>query len=409
VRRAAVTAVALACACNTGRAASPAADGSVVVVPGSGEDAGDAQVTGDAVVAGDDSSPLGYPTDAHVVADSCAATGTCLPTTAQVFASGLATPGGIVLDSTSVYWVDVGVPLDGGAVPDSGRAGSQILKCAKSGCGGLASVVASDAQGALSKLAVDATNVYWIVTNGILSCPLAGCSGSPGIFWSGTNTPYDIAADASGVYFTLPTASRVVMCPAAGCGSTPAVLYPGGDAGAFFGQPTALTLDATSLYFAVSNNGVVACTKADCASTWRTVGTASGAFSLVQLAVDGQNVYANEGAGSAGARLFFAPKTGTGQSMQVLASGITAPVGLAADGTNVYFVEDGTGEAGLSGFGRVSMCAMSGCTAGPHIIADYLNFPLGLAVDGTSVYWTDYGTGTTASGTTTGRVMVWTK
>jgi hypothetical protein len=405
-------AVALACACNTGSPASPTTAGSGPLAAAVGADGGDAGAEeggpegGDD---GDDSSPTGFPTDAHVVAESCTATGTCPPSTAKVFASGLASPGGIVLDDTSVYWVDVGILTNAGAGADGGRVGAQILKCPKTGCNGLATTVAFDAMGAVSKLAVDATNVYWIAVDQILTCPISGCTGSPGVFWSGSGTPYDVAADASGVYFTLPNASQLLSCPASGCGSAPTVLWPVAESG-LLAVPQAIALDATSVYFALTNDTVMACTKSDCAATMHEVAVAPSAnAALVQIAVDGQNVYANEGAGNASGRLFVAPKTASSQNFLALTTGLTSPVGLATDGTDVFFAEDGVAQADAAGFGRVASCPATGCGSGARIIADFLNVPLGIAVDATNVYWTDYGTGTSPSGTTEGRVMVWKK
>jgi hypothetical protein len=409
VRRATVAAIALACACNAGKAASPTSTGSGPLGPAEGADAGAAAEASTDGAGSDDSSPTGFPTDAHVVAESCTATGTCPPSAARVFASGLASPGGIVLDATDVYWVDVGVFIDAGTGADGGRVGSQILKCPKTGCTGLATIVAFDAGGALSKLAVDATSVYWIANGEILSCPLSGCTGSPSVFWSGSGTPYDIAADATGVYFTVPSAMQMSWCPAAGCGLSPTVLWPRAD-GSFGGNASAIALDGTSLYFVVAGNEVWACTESSCAATMHLVASpVVSTFSLVQLAVDAQNVYANEASSNGNGRLFVAPKSGQSQTFQVLLMGLTSPVGLAADGTDVFFAEDGTGEAGVSGFGRIGSCPGAGCAGGARFIADYLNFPLGIAVDATSVYWTDYGPGTDPTGTTQGRVMVWKK
>jgi hypothetical protein len=402
---------AIACACNAGSAASPMPAGSrslgAAVGADGGGDSGDAEGGPEG---GDDSSTTGFPTDAHVVAESCTATGTCPPSTAKVFASGLASPGGIVLDDTSVYWVDVGVFVDAGAAAsDGGRVGSQILKCPKTGCNGFAMTVAFDAMGAVSKLAVDATSVYWIANDQILTCPISGCTGSPGVFWSGSGTPYDIAADTSGVYFSVPSAAQVLSCPASGCGSAPTVLWPVPDA-SVVGAPRPIALDATSIYFALATNDVFACAKSDCAATLHEVAVVpTVSQALVQIAVDGQNLYANEGAGNGSGRLFVAPKTGSGQTFLALTTGLTSPVGLATDGTDVFFAEDGRAQADASGFGRVASCPATGCASGARVIADFLNFPLGIAVDATNVYWTDYGTGTSAVGSTEGRVMVWKK
>jgi hypothetical protein len=62
-----------------------------------------------------------------------------------------------------------------------------------------------------------------------------------------------------------------------------------------------------------------------------------------------------------------------------VASGRASPSGIAADASNVYWVETGEG-------GSVASCAIAGCTS-PTVLAAALG--LLIVVDDANVYWTD--------------------
>jgi hypothetical protein len=85
-------------------------------------------------------------------------------------------------------------------------------------------------------------------------------------------------------------------------------------------------------------------------------------------------------------------------------SQVVTLLGLATDGTSVYFTDLGNGVAAhVTNVGRVGKCAVTGCPADcsysdcPMLgttIAGLLENPRGIAVDDANVYWADFGSGT---------------
>jgi hypothetical protein len=403
--RALVAVGALCAGCSAGGAAAPhpgPRDASVDGGPadattppgesGSDDDGGDGSFV-----------PIGY--EGSIPYGGCAALGTCAPQPNVQLAGGQQSPAGIAIDDASVYWVNVGsAPLDGGA-----RPGSQVMTCAKAGCNGSPTVLASGTWIGASKLGVDDSNVYWILTSSVLVCPLTGCVGDPQVVWSGTGPLYDIAVDATGAYFTSTGGGQLVRCPGVDCDGG-GIIFPGAYGGTY--APSAVALDATSVYFVDEATGkVFACTKADCPDTVRVVASPTDAAVLAQLAVDDTNVYVTD---IEQGRILFAPKGGMQQALAVLVDNLVSPVGLAADGTSVYYTDTGTPISGplpdaAANLGRVAGCLAGGCGERGTAVAGFVNQPLDVAVDSTHVYWTDFGLSSNAAASDAGRVMAYAK
>jgi hypothetical protein len=399
-------AVGVLCAgCSTGSASSLENGPRDASVDG---DAADATTPPEDSGGGDDGGDgsfvaIGY--EGSIAYDGCAALGTCAPQPNVQLAGGQRSPAGITIDDANVYWVNVGsAPVDGGARPDS-----QVMKCAKAGCNGSPTVLASGTWIGASKLGVDDANVYWILTGSVLACPLTGCVGDPQVVWSGTGPLYDIAVDATGAYFTSTGGGQLVRCPGADCDGG-AAIFPGAYGGTY--APSAVALDATSVYFVDQATGkVFACAKADCADTVRVVASPTDAAVLAQLAVDDTNVYVSD---IEQGRILFAPKGGMQQALAVLVDDLVSPVGLATDGTTVYYTETGNPITGplpdaAANLGRVAGCLAGGCGERGTPVAGFVNQPLDVAVDSTHVYWTDFGLSPNAAASDAGRVMAYAK
>jgi hypothetical protein len=322
---------------------------------------------------------------------------------ATVLAAGRATPAGIAVDADSVYWIELGASPDAGAAPDA-----RVLKCAKTGCDGAPTVLASGQGPGMSRIVAAGGRVYWFSTGRVLSCATSGCGGAPTVLWSGAIQPADLAVDDSGVYFTDIASLSVLRCPLDGCPSSPEALWQGPDGG-FPAPPVGLALDAARIYFTVVVDGAVyACPRSGCASgaTLLAAGRAPR-----QVVATGAGLFFIDAAGMGKGRLVVLPNAADGapgpDSVDLL-DGLNVPTAVAVDDRDAYFAEDGavdpTGKS-PAGAGRVGRCAIAGCGGVATPVVGYLDHPRGVAVDDASVYWTDFGPTTDPTSTTQGRVM----
>jgi hypothetical protein len=183
-------------------------------------------------------------------------------------------PGDLTLDATNLYWT-----TSQGAVYGVGKGGSPLIQYVDG--------VASPGLG----IAVIGTSVYFVNSGKrhIEVCPVTGCPGGiPGTFANnlmsnalaaytgdlyfnsgaqmlkcaggancaaptplGPGSPYQIAVDGSGVYWTE-AGGLVQTCPLTGCGANPPLALATGQA-----EPHGIALDANAVYWTNSTGGTV--------------------------------------------------------------------------------------------------------------------------------------------------------
>jgi hypothetical protein len=336
-----------------------------------------------------------------------------LPT--GVLASGQLTPRSIAVDSTNVYWSNMGTDVE--------QYGEliQIMKCAKSGCNNrptaLFSALLNPSAGSAAGpggpdptkirggLTVSGDAVYWGVSDalswpsGIYACPVAGCNNHPTLLRGLVNYGeiavngsllYGIGAETQGPW-------QLYSCSTSGCDDGGAgwnVLLSSAMAATGYSRVPmlGLTTDATRVY--LDYQGIRSCAVTGCdsmASALAPENASLDAGSILpwQFVVDDNNVYwtSYSTTDAAEGEVLSCAKTGCNSAPTVLVSGLHDPRGLATDGVNLYFAEAGTNPTD----GRISKCQVTGCSNQPTTIASGLVSPIGVAVDESNVYWTDLG------------------
>jgi hypothetical protein len=310
-------------------------------------------------------------------------------TTFTTLASGLNYPSSLVVDATSVYFIN------GGTAANNYVDGA-LMKVPTRG-GKTTTVVSGQSP---SGLAIAGTNLYWTnygtfvsastnyTLNTVMTVPISG--GDPATLVSGQTGPEGIAVDATNVYWANSTVSGTVMKLPLG-GGTPITLTSGLD------FPGSIAVDATNVYW--MNQGTSG--RADGYARLMTVPIKGGTPTTLAsadrmaasggIAVDAKSVYWVYSmwiyaAAPGGGGVFSGPSTCTGTVVKVpiaggapttLASGQFCPGGqIAVDATAVYWVTDGS----------VMAVPLAGGT--PITLASGQNANGGLAIDATSVYWT---------------------
>lgn len=279
------------------------------------------------IVAANEPSPQGLAVDATQVywtntgaggdvescpLSSCASGGV-------VLASGLSSPNAVLSAGGYAWWTNYGA--------------STLQRCATSGCNGTATTMAtmSPLSTGFGRLAADATTLFFTdAGNGkVHSCPLTGCAGAPATLATGQTNAWGIAVDGTNVYWVIDQAlGSVRSCPKSGCGASNTLMVT---LASNQGGPRTLTADATHVYWVTQTGStVMRCAKAGCNGAPETL--ASDVLNPHGVAVDDTFVYFTERTTGSVKKVV---KTGGTPTLVAGAQGI--PFNVVVDDRAVYW------------------------------------------------------------------------
>ncbi len=300
--------------------------------------------------------------------------GVCGPAT---FASGLKSTGSIMLDNTNVYWLA------------EGTNHTEVEYCPLAGCtGGKPGVLAKSSatsfyEGQLGALVVTATNVYFADDGGHIEVtPITGGTGTATVFSSSADSEDSyLAASATGLYWANEENEKVFGCA---LGTSCATATSVANLAAKGIEPEGIAVSGGTVYWGAIDESVYpySATIQSAATTGGTVTTlcTTGAASQIRnLIIVGGNLYFT----SPGA-VHVCPLATSGVKAGVYYADKKDPLGVATDGTDLYWTDD------LSD-GAVLKCALGASCPSPTTLASGLKDPHGIAVNATQVYVTSPG------------------
>ncbi len=262
----------------------------------------------------------------------------------------------VAVDETNVYWIVEGTGGDGA-----------VMKLPLSGAGDPIPV----AQGLSypAAITVDAQNVYFATIDAVMSAPVGG--GSVKTLGNIMGSPAGIAVDKSQVYVSLAGYSPMDK------GSLIALPLTGGSQKILadnLDQPRAVSANATSVYFA------------DATDVFSVASGNTHTYAAQQYAyaitADSTHVFWTSGLDNGAV---FQGQTKGGPAIK-LARNQFYPNAIAADGKDVFFT------VGQGGGGHVMRVPIGGGT--PVALAAGQAYPTSVAVNSTHVFWVNFGTGT---------------
>lgn len=254
-------------------------------------------------------------------------------------------PRQLVLASSGLFWFDQA---------GSGAIQSLPVTCSPCSAATVAATISPDVGGSL---AADAKSVFWTtdtLAGALLGAPVGG--GSASALVSPTSSyPTAVTVDVVGGVVDWVDGLVIKQCPnALGQACSPTTVLDVSSTVAA-NAPAVLVAFQGALYWTSPNDGVVAkCQPGTCAAT-----------------------------------------------LKIIASNLTAPVGLAVDDSGVYWAERSSlSSICKGGVGRVATCPLTGCNPGPLVLAGGEACPVAITTTARAVVWADEG----QAGLTTGAV-----
>jgi hypothetical protein len=238
---------------------------------------------------------------------------------------GFAAPSTLALDDNWVFWTEH-VKLDPANPTSIGR----VMKQDKNG--GQATIVAQGIRDALTSLASDAKDLYWLAGAQIMSASKAGGGAHPVTLK--LSDPTSVASDGKSLFFTQTSNADkakpggAVLETSPRPGSKIVTLATG------LSNPNGVLVDDANVYWIEGGTKVMSLAK-KAGGAPKSLAESTGG--IVDLALDDTFAYWVTADGN----VVRVAKDGSG-SPTTLAAGQTNPVGIAVDRTNVFWSTKGT-------------------------------------------------------------------
>jgi hypothetical protein len=252
--------------------------------------------------------------------------------------------------------------------------------CLGGGCsqGECMPVVVASGQSGPWDIAVNATDLYFTnnTSDGgsVVRCPLSGCDAGMQIVAADRPSPDRVVLDSTNVYWTEHSGGNVQSCPLSGCGVGPLTLATQQT------SATGIALDSSNVYWGTDTDdgGLWSCPLAGCAPRGPfSVSTTSNPITI--RVADGGLYWAT----AQNNDVWSCPTAGCSAAVTQLAHKQPSPYSLAIHNGIVYFTN-------TSAPGNVLACSVDGCGSSPTLIATDIS-SYGIAVDDSGVYWTTQG------------------